>query len=187
MFEYRRISNFQSLVTSTLSLDRVIRHTVVHQLSTSTHTFPQISFESRKPFVDGHQALLPLQTGCSIAESATKTPVQLQFSRSIHSSWFHLDSWSPVTLILTLLTGPAKTLHTYVDYMVLQAVPSPLTLTDILQGFEAEFSKGQTPFLPPKQQCQNTEGRSAIHKQKQHTKIRWLILFWTTMTTSFGQ
>ena len=34
-FENRRISNFKSLVT--LTLDRVIRHTVVHHSSTSTY------------------------------------------------------------------------------------------------------------------------------------------------------
>ena len=44
-FENRRISNFKGLVT--LTLDRVIRHTVVHHSSTST------SSESEKLFVDG--------------------------------------------------------------------------------------------------------------------------------------
>ena len=34
--ENRRISNFKGLVTLTLTLDRVIRHTVVHHSSTST-------------------------------------------------------------------------------------------------------------------------------------------------------
>ena len=36
-FENRRISNFKGLVTLTLTLDRVIRHTVVHYSSTSTY------------------------------------------------------------------------------------------------------------------------------------------------------
>jgi len=36
-FENRRISNFKGLVTLTLTLDRVIRHTVVHHSSTSTY------------------------------------------------------------------------------------------------------------------------------------------------------
>jgi len=33
-----RISNFQGLVTLTLTLDRVILHTVMHHSSTSTYT-----------------------------------------------------------------------------------------------------------------------------------------------------
>ena len=36
-FENGRISEFQRLVTLTLTLDRVILHTVVHQSSTSTY------------------------------------------------------------------------------------------------------------------------------------------------------
>jgi len=36
-FEYGRITNFEGLVTLTLTLDRVILHTVVHHTSTSTY------------------------------------------------------------------------------------------------------------------------------------------------------
>jgi len=36
-FEHGRISNFQGLVTLTLTVDRAILHTVVHHLSTSTY------------------------------------------------------------------------------------------------------------------------------------------------------
>jgi len=36
-FENSRISNFEGLVTLTVSLDRVILHTVVHHSSTSTY------------------------------------------------------------------------------------------------------------------------------------------------------
>ena len=36
-FENGRISNFEGLVTLTLTLDRVILHTVVHHSSTSTY------------------------------------------------------------------------------------------------------------------------------------------------------
>jgi len=36
--ENGRISDFQGLVTVTLTLDRVILHTVMHHLSTSTYT-----------------------------------------------------------------------------------------------------------------------------------------------------
>jgi len=36
-FENGRISNFQGLVTLTLTLDRVILHTEVHHSSTSTY------------------------------------------------------------------------------------------------------------------------------------------------------
>jgi len=37
VFENGRIFNFQGLATLTLTLDRVILHTVVHHLSTSTY------------------------------------------------------------------------------------------------------------------------------------------------------
>jgi len=37
-FENGRISNFQGLVTLTLTLDRIILHTIVHHSSTSTYT-----------------------------------------------------------------------------------------------------------------------------------------------------
>jgi len=49
-FENGRISDFQGLVTLTLTLDQVILHTVMHHSSTSTH---QISLKSKKPFMDG--------------------------------------------------------------------------------------------------------------------------------------
>jgi len=51
-FENRIISNFKGLVTSTLTLDRVLRHTVVHHSSTSTYipNFIRIG----KTFLDGH-------------------------------------------------------------------------------------------------------------------------------------
>ena len=45
-----RISDFQGLVTLTLTLDRVILHTLMHHSSTSTY---QISLKSKKLFVDG--------------------------------------------------------------------------------------------------------------------------------------
>ena len=50
-FETGRKSNFQGLVTLTLTLDPAVRHTVVHQSSTSTY-IPN-SFKSKKLFVDG--------------------------------------------------------------------------------------------------------------------------------------
>ena len=52
-FENRRISNFKGLVTLTLTLtvDRVIRHTVVHHSSTSTYIPNFIGIG--KLFVDG--------------------------------------------------------------------------------------------------------------------------------------
>ena len=49
-FENGRNSNFEGLVTLTLTLDPAIRHTAVHHSSTSTY---QISFKSKKLFVDG--------------------------------------------------------------------------------------------------------------------------------------
>ena len=45
--ENGRISDFEGLVTLTLTLDRVTQHTVMHHSSTS------ISLTSKKPFVDG--------------------------------------------------------------------------------------------------------------------------------------
>jgi len=43
-FEYGRFSNFEGLVTLTLTFDPAIRHTVVHHSSTSTYipTFMEI-------------------------------------------------------------------------------------------------------------------------------------------------
>jgi len=37
-FENGRISEFQGLMTLTLTLDRIILHTIIHHLSTSTYT-----------------------------------------------------------------------------------------------------------------------------------------------------
>jgi len=54
-FENGRISDFQGLLTLTLTLDRVILHTVMHQSSTSTY-IPN-SLKSKILFVDGY--LLP--------------------------------------------------------------------------------------------------------------------------------
>ena len=44
-FENGRNSNFQGLVTLTLTLDQAIRHTVVHHSSTSTYTLNFIQIE----------------------------------------------------------------------------------------------------------------------------------------------
>jgi len=51
-FENGRNSNLQGLVTLTLTLDPVIRHTVVHHSSTSTYIPSFIEFEETF-FVDG--------------------------------------------------------------------------------------------------------------------------------------
>ena len=48
--ENGRNSNFEGLVTLTLSFDPAIRHVVLHQSSTSIY---QISFKLKKLFVDG--------------------------------------------------------------------------------------------------------------------------------------
>ena len=50
-FENGRNSNFQGLVTLTLTLDPAIRHTVVHHSSTSTYIPNFIQIE--ETFVDG--------------------------------------------------------------------------------------------------------------------------------------
>jgi len=44
-FENDRISNFEGLVTLTLTLDRVILHTIVHHSSTSTYMLNFIEIE----------------------------------------------------------------------------------------------------------------------------------------------
>jgi len=54
-FEHGRISDFEGLVTLTLTLHRVILHTVMHQLSTSTY-MPNF-IEMEETFVYGY--LLP--------------------------------------------------------------------------------------------------------------------------------
>ena len=51
VFENGRISDFEGLVTLTLTLDRVILHTVVHHSSTSTYMPNFIEIEEF--FVDG--------------------------------------------------------------------------------------------------------------------------------------
>ena len=51
-FENGRNSNFEGLVTLTLTLDPAIRHTVVHRSSTSTYKPNFIQIE-KKLFVDG--------------------------------------------------------------------------------------------------------------------------------------
>jgi len=51
-FENERISNFQGLVTLTLTLDRVTLHTVMHHSSTSTY-IPHFIEIKKKLFVDG--------------------------------------------------------------------------------------------------------------------------------------
>ena len=68
---------------------------------------------------------------------------------------YPLDSQSPVILIVSILTGQAKTLHTH---RVLRAVPCTFTLTAIQRGFEAEVFTDQMPFLSPNQQRHSTEG-----------------------------
>ena len=51
-FENDRISDFQGLVTMTLTLDRVTLHTVMRQSSTSTYT-PNFTETEEIFFVDG--------------------------------------------------------------------------------------------------------------------------------------
>ena len=51
-FENGKISNFQKLVTLTLTLDRVILHTVVHHSSTSTNMGNFIEIEEPSMWMD---------------------------------------------------------------------------------------------------------------------------------------
>jgi len=52
-FENGRISDFQGLVTLTLTLDRVILHTVMHHSSTSTHIPNFMKIEESFFWTDG--------------------------------------------------------------------------------------------------------------------------------------
>jgi len=59
VFENARISNFEGLVTLTLTLDRVILHTAMHHSSTSTYMPNLIEIEEtfcgqRNLWTDGH-------------------------------------------------------------------------------------------------------------------------------------
>ena len=54
-FENGQISNFEELVTLTLTLDQVILHTVMHHSSNSTYRL--ISLKSKKLFVDGRTSI----------------------------------------------------------------------------------------------------------------------------------
>ena len=54
-FENGRNSNIEGLVTLTLTLDPVIRHTVVHHSSTSTYV-PNFIEIGRKFFFEGHHS-----------------------------------------------------------------------------------------------------------------------------------
>ena len=68
-FENGRISNFKGLVTLTLTLDRVILHTIVQHSSTSTYSPNFVEIEELfvngrtyvRTYADGHlrSALLP--------------------------------------------------------------------------------------------------------------------------------
>jgi len=54
-FENGRISDFQGLVTLTLTLDRVILHTIMHHSSTSTYIPNFIKIEETScGWTDGH-------------------------------------------------------------------------------------------------------------------------------------
>jgi len=57
-FENGRNSNFQGLVTLTLTLDPAIRHTIVHHSSTSTPNFIQIE-ETFCGRTDGRTDIFP--------------------------------------------------------------------------------------------------------------------------------
>jgi len=53
-FENGRISKFQGLVTLTLTLDRVILHTVVHHSSTPTYIPNFIEIDENVSWTDEH-------------------------------------------------------------------------------------------------------------------------------------
>jgi len=58
-FENGRISDFQELVTLTLTMDRVILHTVMHQSSTSTYTPNFIEIRKKEIYCESQVSLLP--------------------------------------------------------------------------------------------------------------------------------
>ena len=61
-FANRRISNFQRLVTLTLTLNRVILHTVMHYSSTSTYIPNSIEIERKKVFENHNCCYCQLQS-----------------------------------------------------------------------------------------------------------------------------
>jgi len=61
-FENGRISDFQGLVTLTLTLDRVILHTFMHHSSTSTY-IPNF-IEVEETFLDGRTGGRTFETHC---------------------------------------------------------------------------------------------------------------------------
>jgi len=80
-----------------------------------------------------------------------------------------LDSQSPGILILSILTGQAKTPRTH---RVLWAVLHPLTLTTIPRGFEAEVFTVRMPFLSPnKQQEKANYNYNNNYNRLQHVRI----------------
>jgi len=58
-FDKCNFRNLRSPVTLTLILDRITRHTVVHQSSTSIYT-PNFTEIGKKTFVDGRTDVYPL-------------------------------------------------------------------------------------------------------------------------------
>jgi len=91
----------------------------------------------------------------------------------------HLNSQSPVILILSILTGLCThmvlraELYALTITLVAWAIPlhSQLTLTAISRGFEAEVFTGWMPFLSPNQ----VESTASEHKgksKKRHAEIK---------------
>jgi len=89
VFENSRISNFKGLVTSTLTLNRVMLHTVVHHSSTSTYTPNFIEIEETfwtdvrtDKFTEGH--LRPALLG-GLCRRVDLKISRLSFASTTHS------------------------------------------------------------------------------------------------------
>ena len=96
-----RNSDIQGLVTLTLTLDRVILHTIMHQSSTSTYTY-QISLKSKKLFVGGRTDVrtggLTFETGFirSTRRSRPKNQIQPKQMQPMIVSGGYLCSWMSI-------------------------------------------------------------------------------------------
>jgi len=79
-FENGRISDFQEIVTLTLTLDRVILHTVMHHSSTSTYIQNSIEIGKNIFFQESQLLLLPTSKSCDTkTRTKIKNPAPISF------------------------------------------------------------------------------------------------------------
>jgi len=81
-FENGRISNFEGLMTLTLTVDQVILHTVVHRSSTSTYMQNLTKIE--ETFVDGRIHIRTFEIGF-IMSTLLQTRPKYIFNKTRHN------------------------------------------------------------------------------------------------------